>query len=218
LREELGRGGRCYADVAVPAEPEPYLPFPVPREAIPLAREYRSTMLRSTVAILEQRGLHERYVAELAPEHREAILGSVPAVWLPLEVGMAHYEACDRLGLTEIEQASIGWETARRFHGPVMMTALRLAGSVSSPWFAASLAHRNWGRVWKGSAMAITRLASDEALVELAGWPASRIAYARVAFRGALRGTVEYFCRRAQLSEVRHLRTDTSLGFRVKWF
>jgi hypothetical protein len=202
----------------VTAPPEPYLPFPVPREAIPLAREYRSTMLRSTVAILAQRGLYDRYVAELAPEHREAITATVPALWLPLEVGIAHYEACDRLGLSELEQASIGWETARRFHGPVMMTALRLAGSVASPWFAATLVHRNWGRVWKGSAMAVSRAGPHEALVELEGWPAARIDYARVAFRGALRGTVEYFCRRAQLSEVRHLRTETSLGFRVRWF
>ncbi len=200
------------------AAPELYLPFPVPREAIPLAREYRSTMLRSTVAILAQRGLYDRYVAELAPEHRDVITASVAAQWLPLEVGMAHYEACDRLGLTEIEQASIGWETSRRFHGPVMMTALRLAGSVSSPWFAATLAHRNWGRVWKGSAMAVSRIGPEEALVELAGWPAARIGYARVAFRGALRGTVEYFCRRAQIYEVRQLCTETTLGFRVRWF
>lgn len=175
-------------------------------------------MLRSTVAILEQRGLRDRYVAELAPEHRDAVLAAVPALWLPLEVGMAHYEACDRLGLSELEQASIGWETARRFHGPVMMTALRLAGTVTSPWFAATLVHRNWGRVWKGSAMSVARVGRDEALVELAGWPAARIGYARVAFRGALRGTIEYFCRRAQLAEVRDLRTETSLGFRVRWF
>ncbi|HEY6460372.1 MAG TPA: hypothetical protein VIY73_09480, partial [Polyangiaceae bacterium] len=123
----------------MPAEPEPYLPFPVPRAEIPLASEYRSTMLRSTLAILAQRGLYERYVAALAVEHRDAILGSVPAVWLPLAVGMAHYEACDRLGLAPLEQASIGWETARRFHGPVIMTALRLAGAITSPWFGATL-------------------------------------------------------------------------------
>ena len=202
----------------MPANPEPFLPFPVPREAIPVASEYRSTMLRSTVGILQERGLYDRYVAELAPAHRDAILATVPAMWLPFDVGMAHYEACDRLGLSELEQASIGWETARRFHGPVIMTALRLAGTVSSPWFGASLVHRSWGRVWKGSAMAIGRLGPREALVELAGWPAARIDYARVAFRGALRGTVEFFCRRAELHEVRELRGEQTLGFRVKWF
>jgi hypothetical protein len=190
----------------VPADPQPFLPFPVPRDAVPVAREYRSTMLRSTVAILVQRGLYERYVAELAPAHRDAA------------VGMAHYEACDRLRLSELEQASIGWETARRFHGPVLMTALRLAGTVRSPWFAATLAQRNWGRVWNGSAMAVSRLAANEALVELAGWPAVRIDFARSAFRGAIRGTIEYFCRRAEVVEARELRTATSLGLRVKWF
>jgi hypothetical protein len=200
------------------ADPEPYIPFPVPRDRVPVASEYRSTMLRSTVAILAQRGLYDRYVAELAPEHRDAILATVPAVWLPFEIGMAHYEACDRLGLAELEQASIGWETARRFHDPVLMTALRLAGKVASPWFAASLVHRNWGRVWHGSAMAVWRLAPNEALVELEGWPAARIDYARVAFRGALRGAVEYFCRRAELIEERALRSESALGFRVRWF
>jgi hypothetical protein len=202
----------------VPADPQPFLPFPVPRDAVPVAREYRSTMLRSTVAILAQRGLYERYVAELAPAHRDAILATVPALWLPFAVGMAHYEACDRLRLSELEQASIGWETARRFHGPVLMTALRLAGTVRSPWFAATLAQRNWGRVWNGSAMAVSRLAANEALVELAGWPAVRIDFARSAFRGAIRGTIEYFCRRAEVVEARELRTATSLGLRVKWF
>ena len=175
-------------------------------------------MLSSTLAILARRGLYERYLRELAPEHRDAITAAVPATWLSLEVGMAHYEACDRLELSELEQASIGWETSRRFHGPVMTTALRLAGNVASPWFAASLVHRNWGRVWQGSAMAVDRLGPNDAFVELAGWPAAQIGFARVALRGALRGTIEYFCRRAQLSEVRHLRTETSLGFRVTWF
>jgi hypothetical protein len=201
-----------------PARPEPYVPFRVPREEVPVATQYRSTMLRSTIAILDQRGLYGRYAEALDPKHRDAVLGSVPGVWLPFELGMAHYEACDRLRLSELEEASIGWETARRFHGPALMTALRLAGAVTSPWFAASLVHRSWGRVWRGSAMAVTKLADNEALVELAGWPPARVDYARVAFRGALRGTIEYFCRRAQLTEVPELRSDLTLGFRVIWY
>ncbi|HEX8794155.1 MAG TPA: hypothetical protein VF765_24600 [Polyangiaceae bacterium] len=198
--------------------PSPYIPFPVPRDRIPLAYAYRSTMLRSTVAILQHRGLYDAYVAALAPAHRDAILATVTGAWLSAEVAMAHYEACDHLGLSEMEQASIGWETSRRFHGPVLMTALRAMGAVSSPWAATSLVHRTWGRVWRGSAIAVSKIASIEAILELAGWPPSRVPYARVAFRGAVRGAIEYFCRRAQVTDVPDLCTDLTIGLHVVWY
>lgn len=154
------------------SSPEPYIPFPVPRDRILVAYAYRSTMLRSTVAILEQRGLFDAYVAVLAPALRDAILTTVPGEWLSADVAMAHYEACDRLELSEIEQASIGWETSRRFHGPVLMTALRAMGAVSSPWAATSLVHRTWGRVWRGSAIAVGKVARNErSSSSLAGRP-----------------------------------------------
>ena len=182
-----------------PSSPEPYIPFPVPRDRIPLAHAYRSTMLRSTVAILQQHGLYDAYVAALAPAHRDAILATVPGEWLSAEV-------------------SIGWETSRRFHGKVLMTALRAMGAVSSPWAATSLVHRNWGRVWRGSAIAVGKIAANEAILELAGWPPARVPYARVAFRGAVRGAIEYFCRRAQVSDVPDLCTDLTIGLHVVWY
>lgn len=202
----------------MPSDPKPYIPFPVPRDRVPLAYAYRSTMLRSTVAILAHRGLHDAYVAALAPAHRDAILTTVPGEWLSAEVAMAHYEACDRLDLSEMEQASIGWETSRRFHGPVLMTALRAMGAVSSPWAATSLVHRTWGRVWRGSAIAVGKIAPNEAVLELAGWPPARVRYARVAFRGAVRGALEYFCRRAQVSDVAELCTALTIGLHVVWY
>src|SRR4051794_1890465 len=123
--------------------PAPYLPPALTlvgaagRTRAPVATRVRSTWLRSSLAALEARGLMHRYLTLLPAEHHAAVLASVAGTWLPIEVAVQHYHACDRLGLAPLDVLAIGQEVTRRVHGMAMRTFLTLAqGLGATPWTA----------------------------------------------------------------------------------
>src|SRR5690349_21822232 len=77
------------------------VPFPPTIEAV---RHVRSTLILSSLAVLRERGLQGAYLAELPLAYHGAILEAVAGAWMPIDVGLAHYVACDALGLpTEVQ-------------------------------------------------------------------------------------------------------------------
>src|SRR5271165_4823087 len=87
---------------------EAIVPFDTPRSEVPPVTSFRSTWLVSSVAAVRSRGLFERYLEGLPLRYHEVISGSVAGVWLPVEVAVAHYEACETLKLPPEEQLAIG--------------------------------------------------------------------------------------------------------------
>jgi hypothetical protein len=81
------------------------LDYPKPLETV---TAIRSTLITSSLSSLRDRGLFARYDALQTSSHRQKILNAVAGEWLPLEVALAHYHACDALGLSEAEQFAIG--------------------------------------------------------------------------------------------------------------
>jgi hypothetical protein len=197
---------------------EDFLPFATPRAQIPLATQFRSTWLTSSLRALRERNLLDAYLAELPKRYHDAVLSSVVGVWLPTEVAVAHYQACDRMHLPESVEIEIGADVARRVHGGALGTAARLGrGAGLTPWTVFGQLGRLWERVWLGGAVGVFRLGPKEARVELVQWPCARVPYCRVALRGVLIGLTELFCRRAFVHEIPALCTDASLAYRVQW-
>ena len=65
---------------AHPKEPTDWLvPLPAPRSQVPNATHFRSTWLTASQGTLRTRGLRERYEAQVAPEHREAVAAFLSA-------------------------------------------------------------------------------------------------------------------------------------------
>jgi hypothetical protein len=170
------------------------------------------------VAALRTRGLFDRYLAALPQEHREFVTAPVAGVWLPIDAAVAHYEACDRLGLGPEEQVAIGRSVTEFVHKTTYSLAFRLVKEAGvTPWACLALQKRLWQRVWQGGDIAVFKLGPKEARVEGVGWPCSRVPYCRSALRGVLLGQTELFCKKAFVREVPSLCTATTLGYRVAW-
>jgi hypothetical protein len=200
------------------ADAEAFVPFETPRGRVPLARSFRSTWLVSSMAALRERGLIERYFAGLPGKYHEVVVASVAGVWLPVEVAVAHYEACEALHLPQEEVVAIGRQVTELVHKTSYSLAIRLVKEAGvTPWACLALQKRLWQRVWEGGDVAVFKLGPKEARVEIAGWPCSRVPYCRRALRGLLIGQSELFCRRAYASEIAHLCTATTLGYRIAW-
>ncbi len=189
----------------------------LPERIAPL-RHIRSTILLGGIGALRDAGHYDAYVKLLAPDARETILSSVVGMWLPVEVGHAHYEACDALGLAPESAVQLGRVIFARTKGTLLGTALRLATGVGvTPWTVFPHFQRFWLRAYDGGGLGVRRLGPKEAELDLVGFPLVRSRYYRYALRGLLGEVVELFCRKAYIKERLVKQPDTSITLQVQW-
>jgi hypothetical protein len=147
----------------------------------------RSTLIQSSRATLVQRGLLDRYVAALDPAHRVTLQESLAPEWLPLAVGLAHYAACDALGMSAAELEEIGEDVGQRLQGTFIGTLTRSARSVGlTPWVLLAQFARLKDRLMQGGAVSVTKTGPKDASVELHQIALFKHTYFRVAYGGVI--------------------------------
>jgi hypothetical protein len=160
----------------------------------------------------------DRYLALLPREHHEAVLSSVAGVWLPVEVAIEHYRACDKLEIGDRELVEIGAEVAKHSLKTTLSVAVSLAkGAGVTPWTILEQLPVVWYRVWSGGGVAVYKIGPKDARLEVAGWQCAASHYCRVAVRGTIGGLVELFCQKAFVREVSTLCGPSTLAYRISW-
>ncbi len=185
---------------------------------VPVATRFRSTWLSSSIRALRERNLLDAYLAHLPSAYHDSVLNSVVGVWLPTEVAVAHYEACDHLGLPTRDLLAIGSEVALHAQGTVFSVGVNLAKSAGvTPWSVLPRLPDIWYRVWIGGGVQLSKLGPKDARLHIVGWSCARTTYCRVAMRGVLHGLTALFCESSYVKEETPLCTGTTLGYRVAW-
>lgn len=105
------------------------VPFPDTLANEPVATHCRSTLLFTSLQAIKRHGHYDRYVAALSPRHLDTIVSSVAGIWLSIDVGVAHYAACDTLDLPLDEQLEIGGEVVRAMQKTFLGSVLKSASS-----------------------------------------------------------------------------------------
>jgi hypothetical protein len=197
---------------------EVVVPFSRPKSELALSTRIRSTWLTTSILTLKSARLYERYLTKLPPEHHDTIRSNIAGGWVSTEVALAHYAACDSLGLGEKEQLDLGREAGRRVHGSVLSAMVRLAkNSGVTPWAALAQVDRLWAHSVEGGGIAVFKVGPKEARVEIVGFPCARVPYCRIGFRGVGAGALELFATALYAREVPELCSPTSLAYRVSW-
>ena len=228
-RDDDGSSGRARSKplqgaAAVPARAsaaaseEILVALPSSREKLEPVSQIRSTVLTTSLKAMRDRGYGDRYLALLPAQYHEALRTCFAGAWLPIEIGLAHYEACDALDLSTQEQFAIGKEVGLKIQGTFLGGMVKLARGVGvTPWLCMSKYQRLYERLFVGGGVIVTKLGPKEARIEALKLPLSRIPYFRTAFRGLNEASCELFCTKAYVEELRALRTPTSLGYRISW-
>jgi hypothetical protein len=194
------------------------VPLSKPRDRLDVVTQFRSTLLTTSLKSIRDRGYGDRYLAILPAKHHDAVRASIAGVWLPLDLGLAHYDACDALGLTSQEQIEIGEEVGLKIQGTFLGTMLKLAkGAGVTPWLCLSQYQRLWDRLLVGGGVIVTKTGPKEARLECLDFPFARIPYFRTAFRGVNVASCELFCTKAYAEEIKKLCSPMSLGYRLSW-
>ncbi|MFO0697474.1 MAG: hypothetical protein U0230_28105 [Polyangiales bacterium] len=160
----------------------------------PKVVEVRSTLITSSLTTLKDFGLYERYLELVPSEHRERILGQIAPEWMPIEVGLAHYGACDALGLSDHELERIGEAVSGRLMGTYLGTLVRSSRNVgASPWIPLQQFDKIWGRILNGGTPLVEETGPKDAIVTTSGCPLFAQRYFRVAYTGVVRGSLLLF-------------------------
>jgi serine/threonine-protein kinase len=180
--------------------------------APPLSR-VRSTLLCSGFAVLRERGHFENYV-----RLRGAAPSLVPGTWLSVSTALAHFKACDALGLSAEEAFAIGADSGHRTQAAVLQTMTSLiAGAEVTPWSAMALYSHLWLRIFDGGSVTIAYLNERSAEISLRGIPFAGIPYFRDAFRGANYAGLRQLAPSVKVSEVASERTSTGFVLHATW-
>jgi len=179
----------------------------------------RSTLVAASILSLKSRGHLDAYLRNLPAPLHDTILSTVAGMWLPLEIGVAHYRAADALGLSVEEQLAVGSGVADRIQKSLLGTLARVAkGAGVTPWTALEYSPKLWSRVLQGGSVALYRLGPKEARVECHGAPdLAALAYFRNGFRGIFLGSGALFCRKLYVQVLAGFTARKVIGFQVAW-
>lgn len=179
-------------------------------------RHVRSTLLCSGIAELRTRGLLDTYLRHLPKQAADILIPAVAGTWLPLEIGHAHYIACDALGLNPEECAAIGGASGTRLQQSLLQTFVRLAqGAGASPLTLFPAYPRVYNRHFDGGSLALSRLGPKDVSLELRDFPFARYAYFRHGFRGMNAEGLKLFARTVYVRETSS--SPTSIVLRISW-
>ncbi len=178
---------------------------------------FRSTWVLASLQAVRERGFGAAYLANLPPAHHEAITLGVASQWFPIDLVLAHYRACDGLGLTADQQTAFGRDVALKMQRTILGTAVRVAKNAGvTPWTIFAQFDRFWSRVAIGGAIAVYRLGPKEARAELLQCPVIDVPYFRRATAGVVLGITELFSERAFVHMLPGAKGSRA-AFRVQW-
>ncbi len=179
------------------------LAYPAPRRDIASVTRVRSTWVLASLQALRERGHYDRYLALLPPQYHAEILFTVAGLWLPIDISVAHYTACQALGLSEDEQQRMGMNVGNRAQGTILATAVKMAkGAGVTPWTILPQFDRLWRRGLDGGAVAVFKTGPKEARIEVVACTLLEIPYWRAAFGGVLLDIASLFCQKAYIRAV----------------
>jgi hypothetical protein len=190
-----------------------------PRASIKAVSHVRSTIVLASQARLRQEGLLERYLMHLPGAYSAELAQLGAPCWLPLTSGMAHYMACDALGLSEAAVVAMAQRMSMHGEGTFLGVAANIArGAGVTAWTLARQAPRIWARGFMGGAVGCTKLGPKELKLEVVGWPCARIPYCRWAIRGLTLGVFKLISREAYVRDLRtSLTPSDDIALQVSW-
>jgi hypothetical protein len=185
----------------------------------PMVSRVRSTLLSASLTGVRAMGWESRYFDALPRELHDEMRMMTAGIWLPIEIGIAHYTACDRMGLTtaEIEEMGrmVSLRTQKTFVGTLGSVA---AGAGATPWTVYQYIHRIWARIFDGGDHVVYKVGPKDMECVCTGCPLLRIKYLRTAFGAYYAAIVGLVAKSVHWREhVERGAPETSMTIRLSW-
>jgi hypothetical protein len=147
----------------------------------------RNVLVQASLTQLKTLGHYERYTNLIAPRLLEELLSRLAPGWIPVELALAHYEACENLALRREEFDAMGAGVGDRVQDTLLVSPAKKAREADFDlWQAIHALHRVWPRVFQGGSVQVVKVGPKEMLVEEQGFVVSRYHYYRLSHVAAL--------------------------------
>jgi hypothetical protein len=197
---------------------ESLVALPAPRNAVRAVHQVRSTLLCAGIRALDERGLLSPYREALRSAVRSEIDSLVAGRWVPIELALAHYTACQQLPLDRGTIEDIGNSVGRKIQQSVISVLVRLSREAgATPWQVFPHVPRLNDLTWRGGAFEIVKVGPKDVRMDWVGQPLAAIEYYRRSFCGFTRGLLELFCRRCYVRVLRERCSPTVISLRIAW-
>ncbi len=177
----------------------------------------RSTIVCASLLGLADEGLKAAYLEKLPSEHHAAIGALTAGQWMPVDLAVEHYRACEQLAVDDESIERMFRSADARLRGTIISTiaSLTSVGGVK-PWLLLGHHARVWERLFQGGGVRVARLGPQVAQVEARGLPLLRVPYFAKGIRLLHVLAYERFC--AQVAVDTYPGPDAeSLLYRVRW-
>ena len=195
------------------------IPFPATLAAEPSTTHCRGMLLSASFNAIKSHGHLERYLVALPTQYATPITTAIASEWIPVEVVLAHYRACEALLLSVEETLNLGsavvMSLQRTFIGGVLKKAAVEAGV--SPLFGLQKFASVYYRTMEGGGGRIVRIGPKDVRMEFVGQPLASVPYFRVSFRGFIQAGCAFFARRVVVAELTTYLSSTTCAYRVAW-
>ena len=168
---------------------------------------------------LRARGLYDKYHQLLDPGLRAAIVNSTAGEWLGIEYAVAHYTACNELGLSADEQRAMGRDVSRRINETFLGVVVKVARGVGvTPWVLLLRGNVLYSRVLRGGGLQVTKAAPKAARIDIRGCSLLDLPYFRNALLGMYEASLGLFGERVSLrAEPSETQPGLHIMLRVHW-
>src|SRR4051812_19196689 len=85
----------------------------------------RNLLIQASLGALKANGYYERYTSHMDRAKLEQLLEYVAPSWVPVELALAHYAACEKLCLTSTELTMMGRSTGDRLQSTTLVSAAK---------------------------------------------------------------------------------------------
>jgi hypothetical protein len=200
----------------VPEAPEVIMPLPASFQPL---KSVRSTLIISSYGTMRDQGYGKAYLEALPAQYHRAVLDAVAGVWLPVDVALAHYNACGMLGLAPDAQIAMGRKVGERMHGTLLGTVVRMAkGAGVSPYTVIPQFQRFWDRAFDGGGLHATKVGPKEVHIGVEKAAIADSSYWRSALCGLAMGVLDLFCQKSYMQELgAKKRVPGCVSFRIQW-
>jgi hypothetical protein len=151
-------------------------------------------IVQSSLLDIKELGHYERYRVHMLPTELAEVTDAIGPGWLPLEFALAHYRACDRMGISDEQISTMGTRSGAKMQGTLLLGLNKSSpDEIQSPWETIGAFSRMGRRVYDGGSSQYVKLGPKELQIENIGNPLFSLHYYRVAHLAFLRGAFSAF-------------------------
>jgi hypothetical protein len=149
----------------------------------------RRMLIHSSLAELQTLGVYDDYCSLMDPETLTGIKGMIGPGWIPADLAIKHYDACEQLGLSDEQVQNLGARSGENIGSALMVAGAQLPElkTEQSTWSMITAFSRMGPRMYEGSSAQYVKLSPHELQIEYVGNPLFSTSYYRNGFLGFLR-------------------------------